>query len=72
MSPTKVQRRLRSGVLTSPAMSILRVIAPENWMRRPMRESYSYHFEWLGRPIIQYPQDIVAMQETDLVRSTRI
>ena len=24
---------------------------------------YSYHFEWLGRPIIQYPQDIVAMQE---------
>ncbi|NYT46279.1 cephalosporin hydroxylase family protein [Alcaligenaceae bacterium] len=24
---------------------------------------YSYHFEALGRPIIQYPQDIVAMQE---------
>jgi cephalosporin hydroxylase len=24
---------------------------------------YSYHFEWLGRPIIQYPQDMVAMQE---------
>ena len=24
---------------------------------------YSYHFEWLGRPIIQFPQDIVAMQE---------
>lgn len=24
---------------------------------------YSYHFSWLGRPIIQYPQDIVAMQE---------
>ncbi|WP_281349478.1 cephalosporin hydroxylase family protein [Sodalinema gerasimenkoae] len=23
----------------------------------------SYHFEWLVRPIIQYPQDIVAMQE---------
>ena len=33
---------------------------------------YSYHFEWLGRPIIQYPQDIVAMQETDLVRSSPI
>lgn len=26
-------------------------------------QHYSYHFEWLGRPIIQYPQDIVAMQE---------
>jgi cephalosporin hydroxylase len=24
---------------------------------------YSYHFSWLGRPIIQYPQDILAMQE---------
>jgi len=24
---------------------------------------YSYNFGWLGRPIIQYPQDIVAMQE---------
>lgn len=24
---------------------------------------YSYNFAWLGRPIIQYPQDIVAMQE---------
>jgi cephalosporin hydroxylase len=24
---------------------------------------YSYNFAWLSRPIIQYPQDIVAMQE---------
>lgn len=24
---------------------------------------YSYNFTWLGRPIIQYPQDIVVMQE---------
>jgi cephalosporin hydroxylase len=24
---------------------------------------YSYHFTWLGRPIIQFPQDIIAMQE---------
>ncbi|TAJ29421.1 MAG: cephalosporin hydroxylase [Bosea sp. (in: a-proteobacteria)] len=24
---------------------------------------YSYHFSWLGRPIIQYPQDIIAFQE---------
>ena len=27
------------------------------------RAQYSYNFSWLGRPIIQYPQDIVAMQE---------
>ena len=24
---------------------------------------YSYHFSWLGLPIIQFPQDIIAMQE---------
>jgi cephalosporin hydroxylase len=24
---------------------------------------YSYHFTWMGRPIIQYPQDIQAIQE---------
>lgn len=24
---------------------------------------YSYNFEWMGRPIIQYPQDMAAMQE---------
>jgi len=27
------------------------------------RYNYSYNFSWLGRPIIQYPQDILAMQE---------
>lgn len=28
-----------------------------------MVAQYSYNFFWLGRPIIQYPQDIVALQE---------
>jgi cephalosporin hydroxylase len=27
------------------------------------RSQYSYNFSWMGRPIIQYPQDMVAMQE---------
>lgn len=27
------------------------------------KEKYSYNFQWYGRPIIQYPQDIVALQE---------
>jgi cephalosporin hydroxylase len=33
------------------------------WMESVTPLKYSYHFEWQGRPIIQYPQDIVAMQE---------
>lgn len=27
------------------------------------KHKYSYHFSWMGRPIIQLPQDMVAMQE---------
>lgn len=27
------------------------------------RHRYSYHFDWMGRPIIQFPQDMVANQE---------
>src|SRR5690606_27970071 len=27
------------------------------------KAQYSYNFRWMGRPIIQYPQDIIAMQE---------
>ena len=27
------------------------------------KHNYSYHFEFLGRPLIQYPQDIVQIQE---------
>ncbi len=28
-----------------------------------VKNKYSYNFEWLGMPIIQYPQDIVSLQE---------
>ncbi|HPI54263.1 MAG TPA: cephalosporin hydroxylase family protein [Chitinophagaceae bacterium] len=27
------------------------------------KKKYSYHFTWMGRPIIAYPQDMIAMQE---------
>lgn len=33
------------------------------FVRASMLPKYSYNFAWLGRPIIQYPQDMVAMQE---------
>lgn len=34
-----------------------------DWLVHSCRHKYSYNFTWLGRPIIQYPQDIVALQE---------
>lgn len=33
------------------------------WLGKAQELGYSYNFDWLGLPIIQYPQDIVAMQE---------
>ena len=33
------------------------------FMQISITHKYSYNFFWLGRPIIQYPQDIIAMQE---------
>lgn len=33
------------------------------FMKLSTEPKYSYNFSWLGRPIIQYPQDIMAMQE---------
>ncbi|HEY8035035.1 MAG TPA: cephalosporin hydroxylase family protein [Methylobacter sp.] len=33
------------------------------WMREITRHKYAYNFTWMGRPIIQFPQDMVAMQE---------
>jgi cephalosporin hydroxylase len=32
-------------------------------MRESIEAKYSYNFRWMGRPIIQYPQDMIAMQE---------
>ena len=34
-----------------------------DWLQSTMAAGYVYNFEWMGRPIIQYPQDMIAMQE---------
>lgn len=33
------------------------------WIREITRHKYAYNFTWMGRPIIQFPQDMIAMQE---------
>jgi cephalosporin hydroxylase len=33
------------------------------WLEASMRRKYVYNFDWMGRPIIQYPQDMMAVQE---------
>jgi cephalosporin hydroxylase len=39
------------------------------WMQETAKHRYTYNFTWLGRPIIQFPQDMVALQE--LIWQTR-
>ncbi len=34
-----------------------------DWFDRAFSSEYSYNFSWLGRPIIQFPQDMIAIQE---------
>ena len=33
------------------------------WLREITRHKYAYNFNWMGRPIIQFQQDMIAMQE---------
>ena len=33
------------------------------WARESIRHSYAQNFTWLGRPVIQVPQDLYAIQE---------
>ena len=34
------------------------------WLQTSWNQKYSYTFTWMGRPIIQHPEDLVRLQET--------
>lgn len=40
----------------------LKALAQE-FYNQSAKHKYTYHFSWMGRPIIQLPQDMMAMQE---------
>lgn len=52
------RKRIESYQLDRPLLE-----ASRQFMSETLRAKYSYQFDWLGLPIIQYPQDIVVMQE---------
>lgn len=35
----------------------------KKWIEKVSKYNYSYNFTWMDRPIIQFPQDIIALQE---------
>lgn len=44
-------------------MSVKLRKAAKDFMLHSVGARYSFNFSWMGRPIIQYPQDLVAVQE---------
>ena len=51
------------GRLAANGENAALIRAGDAFTRESTLPKYSYNFFWQGRPIIQYPQDIVAMQE---------
>jgi cephalosporin hydroxylase len=62
MEPDDFDREIAARLAANRADGELRRAA-DAFMKASTTPKYSYNFRWLGRPIIQYPQDIVAMQE---------
>ncbi len=51
------------GRIAANAHNGAMISAGQEFLRSTTEPKYSYNFSCLGRPIIQYPQDMVAMQE---------
>ena len=53
-----IHARLQANVSDQPLHAAARAFTTAS-----VNAMYSYNFSWMGRPIIQYPQDMVAMQQ---------
>lgn len=56
------QQERRERLQSYPHDAAFRALS-RDWLEASMQRKYVYNFDWLGRPIIQYPQDMVAVQE---------
>ncbi len=56
-------RAERAELVSSYAGNTALKAATSQFMVESIKARYSYNYDWAGRPIIQYPQDIVALQE---------
>jgi cephalosporin hydroxylase len=59
---TEFERELASRLASNRTNGALKDNA-RAFLRSSLDAKYSYNFSWMGRPIIQYPQDILAVQE---------
>lgn len=63
MNPVEQFRQERQHICAALGSSPEARAVTSAWINYAQQHKYSYQFDWMGRPIIQYPQDIVAMQE---------
>ena len=63
MTPEQKFTAERAERLTAYAQDTAFKDLSRQWLQTSMDKKYVYNFEWLGRPIIQYPQDMAAVQE---------
>ncbi len=62
MTPEQFDEHNRAAVLAMGEDQEM-VQLTQQWFQKASKLEYSYHFKWLGIPIIQFPQDVVAVQE---------
>ena len=63
MNPVDQFQKERSARLHSYAADSAFTALSRVWLQQSMQRQYVYNLDWLGRPIIQYPQDMWAMQD---------
>ena len=62
-NPIEQFKEERTNRVAGNADNKLLLNAAEIFNVESNKAQYSYNFSWMGRPIIQYPQDMIAMQE---------
>ncbi len=58
----KFKKEVLERIASYESDAVFKELARE-WMRQSVLKKYTYNFKWLGRPIIQMPQDIIGLQE---------
>ncbi|MDL2259334.1 cephalosporin hydroxylase family protein [Deltaproteobacteria bacterium OttesenSCG-928-K17] len=63
MDPVKQFEAEREARIKAQANNLPLKKAADDFLRESLKARYSYNFSWLGRPVIQYPEDLMAVQE---------
>lgn len=63
MNPIEQFNKEVEGNLKNQANDVAIKASSNKFLQDSINSKYSYNFSWMGRPIIAYPQDMIAMQE---------